>query len=88
MSEEHRKCGRIICDSRELAANIWAQVGPSVPEIHELKACPKVTGTGPAARKETWKVTRLSEQLKFLKYTGESMSEVIDLTAENTPSSR
>jgi hypothetical protein len=29
-----------------------------------------VTGNGPAKRGETWKVTRLNERGRYLKYTG------------------
>ncbi|PSN67210.1 oxidoreductase domain-containing protein [Corynespora cassiicola Philippines] len=67
---EERNCGRIIWDNRELAAKIWARVEASVPEIHSLYGQPRITGVGPARWNETWKVTRLNERLRFLKYTG------------------
>ncbi|KAF2751472.1 hypothetical protein M011DRAFT_386775, partial [Sporormia fimetaria CBS 119925] len=70
MYEEIRKCGRTIIDDRDLAARIWARVEPSVPEIHTLQNRPHITGMGPVKRKEVWKVTRLNERLRFLKYTG------------------
>jgi hypothetical protein len=70
MYEDVRKCGRIILDSREIAAKIWERVAPSVPEIHSLHNWANVTGNGPWKRKETWKVTRLNERMRFLKYVG------------------
>jgi hypothetical protein len=68
--EEERKCGRIIWDDRDIAAKLWARVEAAVPEIHSLKAWPKVTGNGPYKWEETWQVTRLNERLRFLKYVG------------------
>jgi hypothetical protein len=68
--EDVRKCGRIILDDREIAAKLWARIEAAVPEIQELKAWPEVTGNGPAKRNETWKMTRLNERLRFLKYVG------------------
>lgn len=66
-----RNCGRIICDGRELAGKIWARVKDAVPEIHVLQDWPDwadVTGEGICEREEVWKMTRLNERLRFLKY--------------------
>jgi hypothetical protein len=68
--EETRKCGRIIVDDRETVAKIWARIAASVPEIHRLENWEMVTGLGPWKRKEVWKMTRLNERMRFLKYTG------------------
>jgi hypothetical protein len=68
--EDTRMCGRIIYDSRELAAKLWARVEATVPEIQRLESWPDVTGVGPAKRKEIWKMTRLNERMRFLKYVG------------------
>jgi hypothetical protein len=68
--EDTRNCGRIICDNRDLVGRIWARIEDAVPEIHQLKSCPNITGNGPAKRKETWKLSRLNERMRFLKYTG------------------
>lgn len=65
-----RNCGRIIVDDRDLAAKLWARVAGAVPEIHRLENWAGVTGNGPAKRKEAWKVTRLNERMRFLKYVG------------------
>lgn len=66
-----RSCGRIIWDDREMAEMIWARVKGAVPEIEVLKDWPDwidVTGKWACARKEVWKMTRLNERLRFLKY--------------------
>ncbi|KAF2853482.1 hypothetical protein T440DRAFT_465874 [Plenodomus tracheiphilus IPT5] len=70
MYEDTRKCGRIIWDNREVMAKLWARIEASVPEIHELRNWADVTGNGPFKRNETWKVTRLNERGRYLKYTG------------------
>ena len=70
MYEDTRKCGRIIWDDREVMAKLWARIEASVPEIHRLQNWPDVTGNGPTKRKETWKMTRLNERGRFLKYIG------------------
>jgi hypothetical protein len=68
--EDTRNCGRIIIDDRELAAKLWARVEAAVPDIHRLAAWANVTGAGPWKRNETWKLTRLNERMRFLKYVG------------------
>lgn len=70
MYEDVRNCGRIIWDSRDLVAKLWARIEASVPEVHRLQNWADVTGDGPVKRKEVWNVTRLNERMRFLKYTG------------------
>ncbi|KAF2839233.1 hypothetical protein M501DRAFT_1031351 [Patellaria atrata CBS 101060] len=70
MITDIRNCGRIIWDSEELAEKIWARIKNEVPDLHSLSNWGKVTGTGPAARYETWNLTRLNERMRFLKYVG------------------
>jgi hypothetical protein len=70
MYEETRKCGRIIWDNREIMAKLWDRIEGAVPEIHRLERWPDVTGIGPTKRDEVWKVTRLNERARFLKYVG------------------
>jgi hypothetical protein len=70
MYEDTRKCGRIIWDSRDVVAKLWARIEGAVPEIHRLENWAAVTGNGPAIRKEAWIVTRLNERQRFLKYVG------------------
>ncbi|KAF1985616.1 oxidoreductase domain-containing protein [Aulographum hederae CBS 113979] len=70
MYTDTRNCGRIIWDSQEIVAKIWARCAQHVPEIKRLENWPKVTGVGPVKRKEPWRLTRLNERMRFLKYTG------------------
>jgi hypothetical protein len=37
--------------------------------LHEVVGQPEVTGSGPVKRREVWKMTRLNERMRFLKYT-------------------
>lgn len=68
--EDTRKCGRIIWDDRDIVAKIWARIEDTVPDIHRLQDWSVVTGPGPTKRREVWKVTRLNERMRFLKYVG------------------
>ncbi|KAF2017770.1 oxidoreductase domain-containing protein [Aaosphaeria arxii CBS 175.79] len=68
--EETRNCGRIIWDDSDIVAKLWTRIQDAVPDIHQLKNWPNVTGNGPSMRHETWTVTRLNERMRFLKYTG------------------
>ena len=63
-----RDCGRIIWDDAEVTDRIWARVKNFVPEIQLLRNVPKVTGLGPAKRRETWWCGRLNERMRVLKY--------------------
>ncbi|OCK88254.1 uncharacterized protein K441DRAFT_669401 [Cenococcum geophilum 1.58] len=69
LDEGTRNCGRIIWDSPEIVAKIWARVGASVPELQRLEKWPKVTGNGPTRRNEVWNLTRCNERMRFLKYS-------------------
>ena len=63
-----RDCGRIIWDDVDLVERMWSRIADSVPEIDRLEDMPKVTGNWPVMRNETWKLTRLNERMRFLKY--------------------
>jgi len=63
-----RDCGRIILDDRDVVQKIWNRVKEEVPEIEYLINMPRVTGNGPAKRKEIWRLSRLNERMRFLKY--------------------
>lgn len=63
-----RDCGRIIWDDSDIVAKIWSRVKDSVPDIEVLKDRPGVTGNGPMKRKETLKISRLNERMRFLRY--------------------
>lgn len=70
MYEDTRKCGRIIWDDKEFMAKLWDRIEGAVPEIHRLENWADVTGNGPSKRKEVWKVSRLNERARYLKYVG------------------
>jgi hypothetical protein len=70
MYDDVRRCGRIIWDDRAIMEKLWARIESSVPEIHRLEKWASVTGNGPTKRNEVWKVTRLNERARFLKYVG------------------
>jgi len=65
-----RKSGRIIWDDRALAERIWGRVQEYVEDIEYLSGvhCADILGNGPVKRGETWRMTRLNERLRFLKY--------------------
>lgn len=65
-----RSCGRIMVDSRELAAKLWKRVEAAVPELLRLEDWASVTGFGPQKRREVWEVSRLNERMRFLKCVG------------------
>ena len=70
MHDDIRRCGRIIWDDRALMEKLWARIEDSVPEIHRLEKWESVTGNGPVKRGEVWRVTRLNERGRDLKYDG------------------
>ena len=65
---DSRDCGRIIFDDADLVERIWSRIKHLVPEIECLKDMARVTGYGPVKRGETWKMSRLNERMRFLKY--------------------
>lgn len=69
MYTDIRNCDRITWDDVDIVAKIWARIDETVPELERLENWPKVTGMGPVKRKETWKLTRPNERMRFLKYT-------------------
>jgi hypothetical protein len=72
MHEDIRNCGRIIWDTKDVAARLWERIEhvPEVQEIVRLEHQPKVTGIGPSKRNEVWLATRPNERMRFLKYVG------------------
>lgn len=69
MYTDSRDCGRIIWDDKDVVERIWSRVKGSVPEIEHLKGKARVTGNAAVMRGETWKMTRLNERMRFLKYS-------------------
>ena len=68
MRTDIRDCGRIIWDDTDVVERIWSRVKSSVPEIKYLKGMARVTGKMSVLLGETWKMTRLNERMRFLKY--------------------
>lgn len=65
---ESRSCGRIIWDDPEIVSRIWARCQGLVPELHELKDKPSITGGGPLKKSWSYRLTRLNERMRFLRY--------------------
>ena len=65
---DSRDCGRIIWDDTDVVGRIWSRVKGSVPEIEYLKGKGRVTGNASVLLGETWKMTRLNERMRFLRY--------------------
>ncbi|KAI0006477.1 hypothetical protein F4779DRAFT_629824 [Xylariaceae sp. FL0662B] len=64
-----RHCGRIIHTSQFLADRLLERILPHLPpQIVTLSNAPDITGQMPVIRKETWKIARLNDGLRFLKY--------------------
>lgn len=63
-----RDCGRIIWDDRDMVAKLWSRVADLIPEVQTIDNKPGITGWGPVKRKETLRMTRLNERMRFLKY--------------------
>lgn len=65
---EVRNCGRIVWDDHEIVARIWERCEPHVREIVRLENCTRIIGL--RGRDFVWKMTRLNERMRFLKYVG------------------
>ena len=65
-----RLCDRVLWDEFQLADRLLARIMPFLPaEIVTLKNASHITGYGPLKRKKVWKISRLNERLRFLRYT-------------------
>lgn len=65
---QSRNCGRIIWDTTILADRLLSRIKGFLDPITTLQNQPCITGNGPVKRKEVWRMTRLNERLRFLKY--------------------
>lgn len=67
--EESRRCGRIFFTSPEIADALLLRMIPFLPaEIVTLFNAPDITGQYPVIRNETWRISKLREELRFLRY--------------------
>ena len=65
-----RHCDRIIWDNPEVTAALMERILPYLPEnIISLHERASVTGLGPVKRKEKWRISKMNERMRFLKYT-------------------
>ncbi|KAJ5788381.1 Prolyl 4-hydroxylase alpha subunit [Penicillium paradoxum] len=70
MSTITRNSGRIILDSTDIAGRILDRLMPFMREcgIDRMQNKPLVTGLGPAKRGEIFRLSRLNERMRFLRY--------------------
>ncbi|GIJ98423.1 hypothetical protein Aspvir_000540 [Aspergillus viridinutans] len=70
LATAQRNCGRIIFDSPELADKLLARLMPFLKEVgvDRIRNQPLVTGL--QGRGKAYKLSRLNERLRFLKYEG------------------
>lgn len=86
LATDTRNCGRIIWDSEEIVARLWSRIESSVPELRILKDSPLMTGWRPVKWGDVWKLTRLNERMRFLKYgKGEYFKGWCSCTADPLP---
>lgn len=72
MAVDTRNCGRILWDTPVIAERLFARLQPFLEHcgIDTVRNRPIVTGLGPAKRGEVYRVSRLNERLRFLRYEG------------------
>jgi hypothetical protein len=70
--EDTRKCGRIIWDEQDIVDRIWERCRPLVPELERLGSdtWPDLVAKKSRGREGKYKMTRVNERMRILKYTG------------------
>lgn len=70
LATDTRNCGRIIVDTPDLAARLLQRLRPFLHElgIDQIADRPRITGL--AGRGKTYRLARVNERLRFLKYEG------------------
>ncbi|KAI1410077.1 hypothetical protein F5Y13DRAFT_202478 [Hypoxylon sp. FL1857] len=64
-----RFCERIFYTSQAIANRLLERILPHIPpEVVTLKNAADITGQFPVTRKETWRLCRLRDESRFLKY--------------------
>lgn len=71
-----RNCGRVILDDKDLASRLLDRLFPFLQtlELDTLRDRPLITGL--AGRGKTYRLTRLNERLRFLRYQGGEFFDV------------
>jgi hypothetical protein len=72
MMEDTRKCGRIIWDEQAMVDRIWERCRPLVPELEKIDSTnwPMVVDKKSRTTEGKWKMSRVNERMRILKYTG------------------
>ncbi|GAB1204354.1 hypothetical protein APSETT445_003007 [Aspergillus pseudonomiae] len=70
LATDTRNCGRIIWDTPELAEKLLNRLMPFLQDLDIDRLENRPLATGLAGRNKTYKLTRLNERLRFLKYEG------------------
>jgi hypothetical protein len=70
--EDTRKCGRIIWDEQDIVDRIWERCRLLVPELEKLdsKTWPDLVVKKSRGQEAKYKMTRVNERMRILKYTG------------------
>lgn len=69
MASGVRLCDRIMWDSPELAQALFVRLQPYIPSnIATLKDSPQITSDDPVWSSGTWRMSRLNDRLRFLRY--------------------
>ncbi|KXT02265.1 hypothetical protein AC578_5065 [Pseudocercospora eumusae] len=64
-----RLCDRIMWDNAKIADALLARIRPHIPsDIATLKDSPHITSDDPVWSDGTWRIVRLNERLRFLRY--------------------
>ena len=65
-----RLCDRTLWDERELAEALLTRIRPHLPaDVVDLVDKPHIVGDEPWWRDGAWRLTRLNERLRFLRYS-------------------
>lgn len=72
MAVDTRNCGRILWDTPEVADRLLHRLGPFLQNsgIESIYNQPLVTGRGPVKRGDSFRLSRLNERMRFLRYQG------------------
>ncbi|KAI0138638.1 hypothetical protein F4776DRAFT_670513 [Hypoxylon sp. NC0597] len=80
-----RLCERIFYTSKVIADQLLERILPHIPpEVVTLKNAPDITGQYPVIRKETWRICRLRDELRFSNMDPASTSSHIAMAISST----
>ncbi|KKK16005.1 hypothetical protein ARAM_007145 [Aspergillus rambellii] len=70
LAVEERNCGRVILDTPEIADKLLARLRPFLRDLDMERLEDRRFVTGPGGNQKVFRLTRLNERLRFLKYVG------------------